>query len=270
LDDALAGLSAKDHDAIVLRFFEGKNMQEVGAGLGTNEVSARKRVSRAVEKLRTFFARRGTTLSAAMIAGAVSAHSVQAAPVGLAASVTASAFQATAVSTSTLTLLKGTLKLMVWTKVKTAIVVGVVALLAAGTTSVVVHAVKARSSGYPGYATPEAALQTELLAMSRGDWDKVLASLSTEGQAAVKDANTATIKRGTSEVEVRRQMMTVGKSLMGTQITQKEVISDDEVHLHLHNEPPIKNYPDTILIFKKMGGGWKAAGQILKNGEIVY
>ena len=93
LDDAMAELSAKDHDAIVLRFFEGKTMQDVGAGLGTNEVSARKRVSRAVEKLRAFFARRGITLSAAVIAGAVSVHSVQAAPVGLAASVTASSFQ---------------------------------------------------------------------------------------------------------------------------------------------------------------------------------
>ena len=57
----MAGLGAKDHDAIVLRFFEGKNMHDVGAGLGTNEVSARKRVSRAVEKLRAFFVRRGIT-----------------------------------------------------------------------------------------------------------------------------------------------------------------------------------------------------------------
>ena len=174
LDDAMAGLSATDHDAIVLRFFEGKNMQEVGAGLGTNEVSARKRVSRAVEKLRAFFVRRGITLSAAVIAGAVSAHSVQAAPVGLAAPVIATAVKATSVTASTSTLLKGTLKLMAWTKAKTAIVVGVVALLAAGTISVVVHTVKARSSGYPGYATPEAALQTTLLAMSRGDLDKFL------------------------------------------------------------------------------------------------
>ena len=136
-----------------------------------------------------------------MIAGAVSAHSVQAAPVGLAAPVIATAVKATSVTTSTSTLLKGTLKLMAWTKAKTAIVVGVVALLAAGTISVVVHTVKARSSGYPGYATPEAALQTTLLAMSRGDLDRLSDRLSPEEQAAVKDDNTATIKRDTSEEE---------------------------------------------------------------------
>jgi len=133
LDNALAQLSAKDHDAIVLRFFEGKNMQEVGASLGTSEVSARKRVSRALEKLRAFFAKRGITLSAAVIAAAVSAQSIQAAPVGLAATVAATALKATTCTGLTLTLLKGTLKLMTWTKIKSAVVVGTVALLTAGT-----------------------------------------------------------------------------------------------------------------------------------------
>src|SRR5688572_1664410 len=56
LDDAVAGLSEKDRDAIVLRFYEGRSLREVGAVLGASEAAAEKRVSRAVEKLRTFFA----------------------------------------------------------------------------------------------------------------------------------------------------------------------------------------------------------------------
>jgi RNA polymerase sigma factor (sigma-70 family) len=133
LDDALAQLSAKDHDAIVLRFFEGKNMRDVGASLGASEVSARKRVSRAVGKLRAIFARRGVTLSAVAIAGAVSANSIQAAPAALAKSVTAAAAaKGAAVSGSTLTLIKGALKLMAWTKAKTTIAIGLGVLLAAG------------------------------------------------------------------------------------------------------------------------------------------
>jgi len=139
LDDAMAQLSAKDHDAIALRFFEGKSMQEVGASLGTNEVSARKRISRAVEKMRAFFARRDVTLSAAVIAGAISARSIQAAPVGLAKSLTVmSVAKGAAAGASTLALMKGALKLMAWTKAKTAIVIGVVGLLAVGTTAVIV------------------------------------------------------------------------------------------------------------------------------------
>src|SRR2546429_2236103 len=127
LDTALAQLGEKDHNAIALRFFEGRNFSDVGVALGTSEHSARKRVQRAVEKLRTFFKKRGITLSAAVIAGAVSANSVQAAPVGLATSVTVAAIKGTVVTTATLTLIKTTLKIMAWTKLKTAVVVCAIA-----------------------------------------------------------------------------------------------------------------------------------------------
>ena len=50
LDDAVAGLSETDRHAIVLRFYEGRNLREVGAALGASEDAAEKRVNRAVEK----------------------------------------------------------------------------------------------------------------------------------------------------------------------------------------------------------------------------
>jgi uncharacterized protein (TIGR03435 family) len=77
-------------------------------------------------------------LTTTVIADAVTANSVQAAPLGLAVMVTAAAAKGAAVSGSTLTLIKGALKIMAWTKAKTAIVVGVGVLLAAGTATVVV------------------------------------------------------------------------------------------------------------------------------------
>ncbi len=126
-------LGRKDHDALVLRFFENKNFAEVGAALGAGADNARMRVNRALEKLRKFFTKRGVTLSSVAIAGAISANSVQAAPVALAKTVTAVAIaKGAAASASTLTLIKGALKIMAWTKMKTAIVVGVVVLLAVG------------------------------------------------------------------------------------------------------------------------------------------
>jgi RNA polymerase sigma factor (sigma-70 family) len=84
LDDAIARLGDRDRDAILLRYFENKSAREMAAALRVDEPAAQKRVTRAVEKLRAFFAKRGVTLTAAAIAGAVSANSVQAAPVGLA------------------------------------------------------------------------------------------------------------------------------------------------------------------------------------------
>src|SRR5208337_2815466 len=80
LDSALAGLGASDREAIVLRFFDGKSMKEVGAALEASEHAAKKRIERALEKLRVFLARRGIASTTALIALAMSAHSVQAAP----------------------------------------------------------------------------------------------------------------------------------------------------------------------------------------------
>ena len=149
LDEAMNRLGQTDRDALLLRYFENKNLREVGAALGTNEEAARKRVARGLDKLRVFFSKRGVTFSVVAIAGAVSAHSVQAAPAAVAKTTTAVAVaQGAAASSSTLTLIKGALKIMAWTKAKTAIIASVVALLAAGTTTLIVKAVQHRKA-YP-------------------------------------------------------------------------------------------------------------------------
>src|SRR5205814_3919440 len=113
--------------------FEGKDLRQVGAALGINQNAAKIRVFRAIEKLRKFFLKRGVSISAVAFGAALSAHSVQAAPIGLATSVTVAAVQGTTVTTSTITLIKSTLKIMAWIKFKTVAAVSVLALLAAGT-----------------------------------------------------------------------------------------------------------------------------------------
>jgi RNA polymerase sigma factor (sigma-70 family) len=130
LDEAIAGLGEKDRNAIVLRYVEGKNLQEVGLALGASEDAAKKRVSRAVERLRGFFSKRGVMLSATALAGMIAANAVQAAPDGLTPTITAAAVKGTLLTGSTLTLAKGTLKLMAWTKIKIAVGVGVAAVFA--------------------------------------------------------------------------------------------------------------------------------------------
>ena len=138
LDAAMLRLGEKDRNAIVLRYFENKNLREVGAALGASEDSARVRINRALDKLRKFFTKRGVMLSATLIATVVSANSVQAAPVGLAATISAAAVKSSAVAASTLTLVKGALKIMAWTKAKTAVIVAVATILAMSTATVVV------------------------------------------------------------------------------------------------------------------------------------
>ena len=141
LDLAMTRLGAKDHSAIVLRYFEGKDLKQVGAELGVSENAAKTRVSRAVEKLRQFFLKRGLSLSVTVIATAISANSVQAAPVGLSktAATVALAKGATA-SASVLLLTKGALQLMAWAKAKTAVLASMAVLLGIGTTVLVAEA----------------------------------------------------------------------------------------------------------------------------------
>ena len=150
LDTALAQLGETDHSAIVLRFFEGRNFNEVGAALGASEDAAKKRVNRALEKLRRFFEKRGVTSTSPAIAGAISANSVQAAPAMLAKTATAAAFaKGATASTSTLTLIQGALKIMAWSNAKTAAVAGVVVLLAAGAATVNIKRMSHRENSVP-------------------------------------------------------------------------------------------------------------------------
>ncbi|MBI2928345.1 MAG: sigma-70 family RNA polymerase sigma factor [Verrucomicrobia bacterium] len=91
LEDAMAALDDTDRTAVLLRYFENKSLREVGATLGTSDDAAQKRVSRAVERLREFFAKRGVTVGASGLAVVISANAVQAAPVGLAVAISSAA-----------------------------------------------------------------------------------------------------------------------------------------------------------------------------------
>jgi RNA polymerase sigma factor (sigma-70 family) len=100
LDEAMDALGEPDRAAVLLRYFENKSLREVGQTLGTNEDAARKRVDRAVERLRQFLAKRGVAAGASGLVVIISANAVQAAPAGLAASISAAALVGTAGSVS--------------------------------------------------------------------------------------------------------------------------------------------------------------------------
>ena len=91
LDEGMATLDETDRAAVLLRYFEGKSLREVGQALGTNEDATQKRVSRAVDRLRGFFAKRGVAIGAGGLVVVISANAVQAAPAGLAASISSAA-----------------------------------------------------------------------------------------------------------------------------------------------------------------------------------
>jgi RNA polymerase sigma factor (sigma-70 family) len=128
LDDAMGHLGEPDRNAIVLRFFENRTPQEVAVALKLNEVAARKRVSRALEKLRNVLAKRGVFSTATIIGGVISANSVQAAPAALANSAPAITIaKGATVCASTLTLIKEATKAIAMTTFQRAIVTAALA-----------------------------------------------------------------------------------------------------------------------------------------------
>jgi len=87
LDDAINRLGSEDRAAILLRFFEHMDFRAVGQALGSSEEAAKKRVSRALDKLHHQLTARGIALSATAMAAALGAGVVKAAPAGLLSSV---------------------------------------------------------------------------------------------------------------------------------------------------------------------------------------
>ena len=117
LEEAMSQLGNRDREAVILRYFQKRDLRSVGLALGASEDAARMRVARALEKLREYFSRHGIRFTATALSALLAAHAVTAAPAGLAVQVTASAV-ASAAGGSGLAL--GLLKFFAMTKLKIA------------------------------------------------------------------------------------------------------------------------------------------------------
>ncbi len=268
LDEALNGLAEKDHAAVVLRFLEGRDFKQIGSALGIGEDTARMRINRALEKLRKFFLKRGVALSAAAIAGAVSANSVHAAPAVLTKSVMAVAVAKGAAATApTLTLVKGALKIMAWTKAKTAIIAGATILFAAGTTAVVVHRlgdqlpspqpIPPGQTEFPkaawhfaGYSNPESAFESCIWAVNNGDVKTLVAGVGPDMQK--KFANMPAANIITDKDRADFGMMT------GFRILNREDVSENEVTFEVYSEGLEQTQKFSL---QRVNGQWRFGGK---------
>jgi RNA polymerase sigma factor (sigma-70 family) len=259
LDEAMARLNKKDRDAVMLRFFKEQSVREVAAALQVNEAVAQRRILRAVEKLRSFFNRRGIVVPAAVLTATISAHSVQAAPVTLAKTVTTVAtVKGAAASASTLTLIHGALKLMAWSKSKTTIVGAIIILGIAATTTLMLHQAHAsRKQTWirsqlvnAGYATPEAALKTMLWGIDQGDADVVQASLTPQ-----ENINAQKVFQGQFADKIAGYKGRMS-GVAGFQITEQPG-SADNVTIDLIATDAAGQKHERKYWFKKTGREWK-------------
>lgn len=271
LDEAMASLCEADRNAIALRYFENRPWREIAVLTHLSEDAAQKRVTRALDKLRTRFAKRGVTLSAALIASAVSANSVRAVPAGMIKTVSvAAATNAVAASPSTSALVKGVLKLMTWSKAKTVIVICAAAILATGTTTMIVRHQDQRtrlpesqpvapgetefpktSWRFAGYANPESAFMSCMWAVNNGDNETLLASVSpSEHERLIRGHQIITAKDRADYAQ-----------MTGYRIIDKQVMADDKVMLEIEIAPAAHT---AKFLVQRFGGDWKFAGKMEK------
>lgn len=139
LEAAMDSLSECDRNALMLRFFEGRALGEVSVKLGTSEDAAKKRISRALDKLRRFFMKRGVTSTTEIIGRSLSTYSIQPASAIMIKSIAAVALaRGAGASAGTQALVKGAFKLFSWTKI--AAVAGTAAIATVATVGVVASA----------------------------------------------------------------------------------------------------------------------------------
>jgi RNA polymerase sigma factor (sigma-70 family) len=254
LDEAMAALDDTDRAAVLLRYFENKSLREVGAALGTSDDAAQKRVSRAVERLRDFFAKRGVTVGAGGLVIVISANAVQAAPIGLAVTIsTAAAIAGTPIAaTATAT----TIKTITMTTLQKTFVTTTVAVLAGVGIYEARQASRLRDQNQT--LQQQHAEQIQQLQQERDDATNSLASLfgriaSLKGNSAEIKSNTAELLKLRGQVGVlRRQTNELAQVVQSeTRALQARRLSQ-EAHHHAGNMVAMarfytEHYPDRPL-----------------------
>ena len=154
LNQSLAALPARDREGVLLRFFQGLTFAEMGAVLGLSEDAARKRVGRAVDKMRRFFEREGVPLSGTVLPALLTAHATPPISPHLAASAAHISFVTP--PSAVLILTQGVHHAMKLARLKLA--AGAAALFVAGATT---YTVVRAASPPPPKANVDAAINAE-------------------------------------------------------------------------------------------------------------
>jgi RNA polymerase sigma factor (sigma-70 family) len=130
LDDAIAHLGESDRRGVLLSFFGNRTYRQVGAAMGISEEAARKRVSRAVDRLRAFFAQRGADVSGASLASVMTAQATVSAPPHLLA--TAANVAMITHSFAASTIVSGARRMFLWSALKPLAAAAAVLLVVSG------------------------------------------------------------------------------------------------------------------------------------------
>ncbi len=139
IDAAIAQLGDTDRSAIMLRYMQSMPLAKVGNAIGLSESAAAKRVTRALQKLRSLLSRRGIQVTDDDLPPLLMIPPIFA-PATLAAKAAATslaALKSVGIAGSAAALAKGVALITLWTKLKIAAITAVVIVLIAGATTLI-------------------------------------------------------------------------------------------------------------------------------------
>jgi RNA polymerase sigma factor (sigma-70 family) len=255
LDDEIGRLPDKFRVPFVLCCLEGRSNAEVARELGCPLGTLASRLARARQRLCQGLARRGVTLSAALLAALLSEGCVSASVVASTAraATLTTASQAAAVgliSTNVASLTEGVLRAMLMTKLKVASAVLLAVTLAATGAGVLTYGVAADGpSGVPAATKDDAkiaALIEQLGSDQFAQREKATKELEKLGLAALD----ALRKAATSDDLERRKRATELLKKIEAQAAQAEVLRPKRLRLVYKQTPVAKAVAD----FKKKSG----------------
>ena len=194
LEEALTALSSDERDVLVLRFLEDRRLSEVGHELGVSEEAARKRVTRALDRLREIFGRRGLGATPGAITVALVGQSAVGVPAGLGAGIINTALAGTAAAAAATSLTQGATAMSLF-NLKTAAAV----LTAAAVTGTSTYLIKER--GAERLRAEQASLAAAHATLTTQHEQEVAAVHAREEQIAQLQKEVAELPRLRGEVD---------------------------------------------------------------------
>jgi RNA polymerase sigma factor (sigma-70 family) len=129
VDESVRELAVADQRAILLRFYQAKSLQEVGREMGLSEDSARKRVKRAVKRLRKVIQTAGLAMPPVALTQWLEQNVVRAVPGNLTASSSAAALAGAQGTANAFNFARGVNRMFMWSKVRLAAAILIVVVL---------------------------------------------------------------------------------------------------------------------------------------------
>jgi protocatechuate 3,4-dioxygenase beta subunit len=166
LEEMVTRLGSRDRQGIILRFYQQRSFADVGAAMGVSEDAARKRVERAVQKLRSLLGARGiTSSSTSLLAAGLLIHATQPAPAAMAPLVAGVISSGASISASAASAAKAAVAVMTYAKAKM-VAAALLGILLIPITVVVISQV--RASAPPPRAAAPASRPATAPVVSRG------------------------------------------------------------------------------------------------------